>query len=190
MQTPLKAQGRDGRMNADVEAAVSAVIHETAQRWNSQDYASVLALWDPDEPLPTYLAEEQPRWFVGWDQLQGYLDPPRPSAYVEAIRERMYDIRVKQIADDLVIAVWEMRFHMKLATRKPIGETVRVSAVLRHTQAGWRYIHWAESPQTAMVYIEGLFQKDLDPGWDAFYEEASRRRQQVLRQKREPDGQD
>ena len=111
-----------------VETAVIEVIHATADRWNSQDYATVLELWDPDEPFPFYLAEEQPQWFVGWERLREYLDPPRPNPVVEAIREEMYDIKVKQIAPDLAIAIWQMHFEMKTIGSNPIGEEVRVSA--------------------------------------------------------------
>lgn len=168
----------------DVEADVTAVIMDTAERWNSQDYATLLALWDPNEPYPTYLAEEQAQWFVGWDRLRGYLDPPRPNPVVEAIREEMYNIQVKQIAPDLVIAVWEMHFEMKTIGSNPIGEEVRVSAVLRNTPDGWRYIHWAESPKTAMVYIEDLYEKDVAPGWDEYFEGAQQRKKDASKKKR------
>ena len=120
----------------DVEAAVIDVIHDTAARWNSQDFASLLELWDPDEAFPTYLAEEQAEWFIGWERLRGYLAPERPNPIVEAIREEMYNIKVKLIAPDLAIAVWEMHFEMKTIGSHPIGEEVRVSAVLRNT-SGW-----------------------------------------------------
>jgi len=146
----------------EVIAGVSAVIHETAERWNSQDFASVLGLWDPDEPVPFYLAEEQDDWFIGWERLRGYLDPPRPSPAVQGIREEMRDIHVKQLAPDLALAAWNMHFEMKIIGQPPIGEEVRVSAVLRRTDAGWRYIHWAESPMTAMMYIKKLFERDVD----------------------------
>lgn len=168
----------------DVEADVTAVIMDTAERWNSQDYATLLALWDPNEPYPTYLAEEQAQWFVGWDRLRGYLDPPRPNPVVEAIREEMYNIQVKQIAPDLAIAVWEMHFEMKTIGSNPIGEEVRVSAVLRNTRDGWRYIHWAESPKTAMVYIEDLYEKDVAPGWDEYFEGAQQRKKDASKKKR------
>jgi hypothetical protein len=168
----------------DVEADVTAVIKDTAERWNSQDYATLLELWDPNEPFPTYLAEEQAQWFVGWDRLRGYLDPPRPNPIVEAIREDMYNIQVKQIGPDLAIAIWEMHFEMKTIGSNPIGEEVRVSAVLRNTQDGWRYIHWAESPQTAMVYIEGLYEKDVAPGWAEYFEGAQQRKKDVGKKKR------
>lgn len=169
----------------DVEAGVTATLLETARRWNSQDFATLLELWDEEDAFPTYLAEEQAQWFVGWDRLRGYLDPPRPNPAIEAIREDYYDIQVKQIAEDLAIAVWYMHFEMKTIAGKPIGEEVRVSAVLRNTADGWKYIHWAESPKTAMVYIEDLYEKDVQPGWDEFYEEAKQNKKAVWRRKRE-----
>ncbi len=143
-------------------AAVKAVIHETAERWNSQDFSTVLELWDPDEEVPFYLAEEQDDWFIGWEQLRDYLDPPRPSPVIEGLREEMYDVSVKLVADDLAIAAWHMHFEMKIRGKPPIGEEVRVSAVLRKKPEGWRYIHWAESPMATLVYTEKLFQRDVD----------------------------
>ena len=171
-------------VDPEVEAGVKEIVLETARRWNSQDYATVLGLWDPNEPYPTYLAEEQAQWFVGWDRLNEYLDPPRPNPIMEAIREEMDQIQVKQIGPDLAIAIWEMRFHMKRFMSNAIGEDVRVSAVLRNTDEGWRYIHWAESPKTAMVYIEDLYENDVDDDWEEFYEEAKERRKEVVRKKR------
>lgn len=147
---------------ADELAAVAAVIHATAERWNSQDFASVLELWDPDEPTPFYLAEEQRGWFIGWEPLRAYLDPPRPSPAVQGIREEMRNIQVKIVAPGMAVAAWEMHFEMKIIGRPPIGEEVRVSAVLRRTPAGWRYIHWAESPMTASMYLQTLMEKEVD----------------------------
>jgi hypothetical protein len=56
---------------------------------------------------------------------------------------------------------------------------------LRNTPDGWRYIHWAESPKTAMVYIEDLFERDVEPGWDEYFEGAKQRKRDVWRKKRE-----
>ncbi|MGI9330541.1 MAG: YybH family protein [Gammaproteobacteria bacterium] len=171
-------------VDPEVEAAVKAVVLDTAERWNSQDYATVLELWDKNEPFPTYLAEEQAQWFVGWERLNEYLDPAMPNPIVDAIREEMFQIQVKEIGPDLAIAIWEMRFHMKMRFSNAIGETVRVSAVLRNTPDGWRYIHWAESPKTAMVYIEDLYEQDVDDDWPEFFEEAKKKRKEVVKKKK------
>jgi hypothetical protein len=171
-------------VDAAVREGVVTTLMETEKRWNSQDFATLLELWDDADQFPTYLAEEQAQWFVGHDRLKGYLDPPRPNPAIEAVREEYSEIQVKQIAPDLAIAIWYMHFEMKAIASKPIGEDIRVSAVLRKTDDGWKYIHWAESPKTAMVYIEDLFEKDVAPGWDAFYEEAQKNKREVWKRKK------
>ena len=170
-------------VDPDVKAGVIKTLMETEKRWNSQDFATLLELWDEKEQFPTYLAEEQSQWFVGWERMNEYLNPPKANPVVEAIREEYSDIQVKQIAPDLAIAIWYMHFEMKTIASKPIGEDIRVSAVLRNTDDGWKYIHWAESPKTAMVYIEDLFEKDVAPGWDEFYEQAKADKKAVWQRK-------
>jgi hypothetical protein len=168
-----------------VRAGVTAIVEETANRWNSQDFATLLGLWDPAEPYPTYLAEEQAEWFVGWDRLRAYLDPPRPIPVIEAIRMFAEDVRVKQIAPDLAIGIWNWHFEMKTIGSKPVGEDVRVSGVFRKTADGWRFIHYAESPKTAAVFLEDLMEKEVRPGWDEFYEQAKQRKREVARRKQQ-----
>jgi hypothetical protein len=148
--------------DSNVEREVTALIHDTAERWNSQDFTQVLELWDKNEPVPFYLAEEQDDWFIGWDALNNYLNPPRVNPVLQGLREEMHNIHVKQIAPGLAIAAWDMHFEMKMRGSKPIGEDVRVSAVLRKTEEGWRYIHWAESPMTATMYMKRLLEKNVD----------------------------
>ena len=172
-------------VSPEVEAAVTAVVYETAERWNSQDFSSVLELWDQNEPFPTYLAEEQAQWFVGWNRLRDYLDPPAPNPIIEVLREEMSKIQVNQIAPDLAIAIWEMHFEMKVRGSNPIGEDVRVSAVLRNTPEGWRYIHWVESPKATMVYIENLFEQGVAEGWDEYYKAAMQRKKKAWENKRQ-----
>ncbi|MFZ1626067.1 MAG: nuclear transport factor 2 family protein [Gammaproteobacteria bacterium] len=177
-QTCTSAAATDTRT-----AAVIAIVHSTAEAWNSQEFSKVLELWDPAEPLPFYLAEEQDDWFIGWEPLKNYLVPVQPSPAVQGIREEMRDITVKFIAADLAIAVWWMHFEMKIIGRKPIGEEVRVSAVLRQTAAGWRYIHWAESPMTASMYLMKLMERDVDQEKFAGCHTRAMQRWQAVRKK-------
>jgi len=159
------------------KAAIEAVIHDTADRWNSQDFATVLELWDTDEAIPFYLAEEQDDWFIGWPALRAYLDPPRPPPMFLAIREEMSNIKVNRIAPDLAMAAWDMHFEIQIGRQKPIGQDVRVSAILRHKPEGWRYIYWAESPMTASIYTRKLLERDVDTKkFNEVYERAKARR--------------
>jgi ketosteroid isomerase-like protein len=172
-------------VDPEVEAGVVATLMETEKRWNSQDFATILELWDEDQAFPTYIAEEQAQWFVGWDRLRGYLDPPRPNPAIEALRMDYYDIQVKQIAPDLAIAIWYLHFEMKVIASKPIGEEVRASGVFRKKDDGWKWIHYAESPKAAPVFLEDLMETQVRDGWDEFYEEAQQNKKEIWRRKRE-----
>ena len=175
VEIPVDQAVRDG---------VVATLLATEKGWNSQDTASLLKLWDKADEFPTYLAEEQAQWFVGKARMNEYLNPPRANPAIEAVREQFSGIQVKQIAPDLAIAIWYMHFEMKIIRSKPIGEDIRVSAVLRKTADGWKYIHWAESPKTALVYVEDLFEKDVSADWDEFYKQAVEDKKEVWRRKR------
>ena len=172
-------------VDPEVSEGVIATIMATENHWNTQDYGRILELWDENEAFPTYIAEEQGQWFVGWDRLRGYLDPPRPNPAIEALRMDFYDIQVKQIAPDLAIAIWNHFFEMKTIASKPIGEEVRGSGVFRKTDDGWKWIHYAESPKTAAVFLEDLMETQVKDDWDEFYEQAVESKKEVWRRKRE-----
>ena len=172
-------------VDPEVDAGVRATLAATEAAWNSQDFSQILKLWDENQEYPTYIAEEQAQWFVGWDRLREYLDPPRPNPAIEALRLDYYDIQVKQIAPDLAIAIWYLHFEMKVIASKPIGEEVRASGVFRKTDDGWKWIHYAESPKTAAVFLEDLMETQVRDDWDEFYEEAQKNKKEIWRKKRE-----
>ena len=172
-------------VDPEVEAGVKATLMATQEGWNSQDFATILDLWDEDQEFPTYIAEEQGQWFVGWDRLRGYLDPPRPNPAIEAMRLFYYDIQVKQIAPDLAIAIWYLHFEMKAIASNPIGEEVRASGVFRKKDDGWKWIHYAESPKTAAVFLEDLLETQVRDDWDEFYEQAIKNKKEIWKRKRE-----
>jgi hypothetical protein len=172
-------------VDPEVRDGVIETLMATEKGWNSQDFATILELWDDEQEFPTYIAEEQAQWFVGWDRLREYLDPPRPNPAIEAMRLDYYDIQVKQIAPDLAIAIWYLHFEMKVIASKPIGEEVRASGVFRKRDDGWKWIHYAESPKTAAVFLEDLMETQVRDDWDEFYEQAQKDKKEIWRKKRE-----
>ena len=74
---------------------------------------------------------------------------------------------------------------MKTIASKPIGEEVRGSGVFRKTDDGWKWIHYAESPKTAAVFLEDLMETQVKDDWDEFYEQAVESKKEVWRRKRE-----
>jgi ketosteroid isomerase-like protein len=171
-------------VDPEVRDGVIATLKATEEGWNSQDFATILELWDEDQAFPTYIAEEQGQWFVGWDRLREYLDPPRPNPAIEAMRLNYYDIQVKEIAPDLAIAIWYLHFEMKVIGSEPIGEEVRASGVFRKKDDGWKWIHYAESPKTAAVFLEDLMEKQVHDDWDEFYEQAQKNKKEIWKRKR------
>ena len=155
-----------GTVTADIEA----LLHRTAEIWNSQDTAALRDLWDRDDPEPCYLAGEQDNWFVGWEALNRYLAPTGRKV-TEAIRVKFYDIRVRLLAPDLAFAAYWMRTDMKVIfSPKPFGSDNRVSATFRRTADGWRYLTYMEGFQAPTIYLQKLFEKDVAPDYKEFQE--------------------
>ncbi len=159
-------------LDAELTSQINEVVMGMAERWNSQDYKTVLEVWDKDVEVPVYLAEEQSGWFVGWEALNNYLNPARPSDVIDVMRFQIYDVRAIRLADDLAIGVWEYQFDMKMALGKPYGKRVRGSGIFRKKPEGWRFIYYAESPKSPFVSIEEAFQNQLSDDWDEFYKGA------------------
>ena len=166
----------EAESNNQLKTEIEQVLKQLQANWNSQNFATVLDLWDRDEPEPYYLAEERDEWLIGWDELNGYLNPEIPSPAVEALRLDITNVRVKQIAPDHAFAIWDLHFEMKLRGRPPLGEDVRVTGIFRKKPEGWRFIHYAEAPMATMVYIQKLFERDVKPEFDEIYQKALKKR--------------
>ncbi len=168
---------------------VESLIRDFSARWSSKDWRTVLELWDRNEPAPYYLFSHQADWLIGWEQLDGYFakkqtvpvkDVPelnpvgmqqielvhyeyRNEKDLEAMRYKPSDIRVRKIDDDLALAVWYVKFDYKPWFQAPMGETFKANAVFRNTAQGWKFIHYAETPDSAIMYFERLYRKQASP---------------------------
>jgi len=155
----------------DIKAEITALLRETERRWDSQDTASLRELWDTDDTEPFYLAGEQDNWFVGWEQLNAYLNPQGGPKITQAMRVRFYDIKARLLAPDLAFAGYWMRTDMKLVFQpKPFGSDNRVSAVFRRKPEGWRYIAYTEAFQAPNMYMNRLMEKDVAPDYQDFFD--------------------
>ena len=123
-----------------------------------------------------YLAAERDDWLIGWEEVSNYIIPSGPNSALEAMRKRVSNIRVKQVAPDLAIATWNMHLDMKFRGQLPIGNNIRLTGVLRKKPQGWRFIHYAEAPMTPLVYIRNFYQDDVEPEFQEVYESALKKR--------------
>ena len=172
----LTASGVDtAAADADITVEIEAVLRETEAIWASQDTARLRELWDTEDTEPYYLAGEQDNWFIGWDPINAYLAPEGGPKITEAIRVRFYDVSARLLAPDLAYAGYWMRTEMKLVFQpKPFGSDNRVSAVFRKKPEGWRYLCYAEGFQSPTVYIQKLYEKDVAPDYQEFYDRVTR----------------
>lgn len=154
------AIAKDQALTAEIDAA----LNDYEALWDQQDPAGLSALWDQDDPEPFYLAEEQAEWRIGWDQVNGYFDPPGEST-TDSIRMRFDGVQARWLADDLAFAKFWIRFDTKMQfLPTPIGTDARASAIFRKTDEGWRLITWAESPTSPILYIERLYKLHAKEG--------------------------
>jgi hypothetical protein len=156
----------------DINGEITALLRETESLWDMQDTKQLRKLWDTDDQEPFYLAGEQNDWFVGWDQLNGYLAPTSGPKVTQAIRVRFYNIRARLLAPDLAFAGYWMRTEMKLIFQpKPFASDNRVSAVFRRKPEGWRYLAYTEAFQAPNMYMNHLMEKDVADDYQEFLEE-------------------
>lgn len=165
------ADASTGPNGATLTTEIEALLRETEAIWDSQDTARLRELWDTDDVEPYYLAGEQENWFIGWDAIDAYLAPPRGAPKItQAIRVRFYDVRARWLAPDLAFAAYWMRTDMKLVFQaKPFGSDNRVASVFRKKPEGWKYVCYTEAFQTPNLYIQKLYEKDISPEYEAFY---------------------
>jgi hypothetical protein len=175
LMTAPATLGAEATPDAKLQADIAAVIHDMAGRWASDTWATIPAdLWDTSEPMPMYLAEEQPGWLMGWDEVREYFNPKR--GFMEASNYDASNIKVRLIADDLAVATWNIYWQMKGRRMEPIGERLRANAIFRKTTAGWKFIHYGEAPKSPSVYLNDLYTQQTSPEFRARVEELQKKK--------------
>jgi hypothetical protein len=129
--------------------------------WERLDFAGLRQLWDPDEPEPTYLAEESSSVLFGWEAIEEYWSATR--AATRCIRIETWGLRTRLVAPGLATAVYEMRWVGEFAGyARPIGGDTRVTAIFRHVDGAWRFIHYVEAPLAPIAYFKRFYERFAD----------------------------
>ncbi|MBL8630696.1 MAG: nuclear transport factor 2 family protein [Rhodospirillaceae bacterium] len=148
-----------------VQKDIETVIHDMAGRWAKNTWSTIAKdLWDPKEPTPMYLAEEEAGWLVGWDALNQYFNPKRAGeGFMQAAEYNASNIQVHTISDDLAVATWNIYWQMKMRPAPAIAERLRATGIFRKTSEGWKFIHYAEAPKSPSAYITDLYNAQVSP---------------------------
>jgi hypothetical protein len=156
---------------SDLRAEIDDVFARYEAQWNSQDRGGLLAFWDADDQQPFYLAEEQDEWIVGREGLSRYFvaNPGGPS-FVEALLMHYRLVDVRPLGTDYAQAIGWVRHDMKLRAPRPAwGGDTRVTAVLRRTDEGWRFVSYAEAHMTPLNYMQKLYEMNVTQEFKDFH---------------------
>jgi hypothetical protein len=151
----------------EVRTEVEAVIRRMSTMFTDLKGPKPLELFDRAEPAPQYLAEEQPDWMIGWDQLDEYFNTPARNAAVQAMDMTPSNVRVRSLTPELALATWDILAEMKFRRGPPLGEKLRANAILRRTADGWKFIYYAEAPKSALAYMQDLYENMARPEFKA-----------------------
>ncbi len=171
------AAGHDApRNSADAEATLSTaevyeevaeVVRKFGAYFTDLEDPQPDALFDKNDPSPMYLAEEMSDWVIGWQGFEWYFHTPARDKLVQAMDYTPSNIRVKSLSDDLAVATWFVWAEFKLGSRPPVGEHLRATGIMRKTDEGWKMVYYAESPISALAYIEDLYEAMATPEFRA-----------------------
>ena len=148
---------------------VEALIERTREIWDTQRYIDLKEVWDTEDAEPFYVPEEdEPK--LSWDALEGYWDPMPGDNPLEGIRNVYSNVRVKRLASDLCVALYDLRYELKVkGLPHAFAGTDRVMAVLRNRGQGWKYVAYIEAPFVATVavrlMVDALPEEEQDR-WD------------------------
>jgi len=147
-------------MTQDVILVLDAYINA----WDAMDFSTLQSLWHTSESEIYYLAEESDRPFYIFSDVINYWEYTR--SIIEWLSVTATQKHCKFLTDELCILSYEMHVDASMTGSKkmgfkPIGVDVRVSAILRNTSEGWRFIHYAEAPLGALPFVRRTYNANV-----------------------------
>lgn len=147
----------------DLKNELNELLNAFEDRWCRRRPTELKELWDPAEDQPFYIAEEVPDPMYGWDTIEPYWHAAEDLLLKFSIRT--WGLKCKLLSDDLAAMNFIMHWNglIKGMEDSPLGLDVRVSAIVRRTDEGWRFCHYVESPLGAFPYLKATYEANVDP---------------------------
>ncbi|MCB2109217.1 MAG: nuclear transport factor 2 family protein [Rhodobacteraceae bacterium] len=141
---------------------IKAVLDDYIAKWNVYDIPGMKALWDSDEAEPIYVAEERDP-IIGWQAMETYWGG---GAKTSTHLIKYSDLMARKAADDVAHAFYRLHWNVYIpggAYPRPIGNSVRVTSLLRKKPAGWRLFHHIEAPEASIIQLRKAHERAVDP---------------------------
>lgn len=158
-----------------LKAEIDGVLKLTERIWNLQEWWRLpTEVWDREDPLPIYVAEELYDVMVGWDILDKYIFPPNKG--LDAFRWGYSNLFVKELAPGVALALYDHWFEIKLKIPNPAFATPRagfdrVLSIYNRRADGWRQSLYAQCPLGPDTYVRALLEKVVQPDFPQWYED-------------------
>ena len=150
---------------ATLESELEDLLTGFRDRWCRLKPTELRQLWDPEETNPFYIAEEVAVPMYGWNVIEPYWQAAEALLLKFAIRT--WDLKCKPLGETHAVMNFMMHWDglVKGMEDATLGLDVKVSAVVRRTDAGWRICHYVESPLGAFPYLKATYAANVDPGF-------------------------
>jgi len=135
---------------ANPAEAVADLIETYRQGFLQLDPQRLGSIWDHGHDPLIYVAMERPEPMHGWPAIEQYFEA-LPDHLEKMVAKKIDDIRIDPLGD-AAIAFFQFHSTVKLKGGEGLYQpSGRVSMLFRHTQAGWRAIHYHESALAAQA---------------------------------------
>jgi hypothetical protein len=137
---------------------LQALFDAVGACFGANEFDRLRTLWDPEDEQPFYLAEEHDTLVADRAALEAYWAITRE---VNGGCEARWRVEAaKPIGPDHASAMFtlEWRIHVRGLPRR-YGGACRGQALLRRTDAGWRFRSYAEAPLAPITYLKKLYER-------------------------------
>lgn len=152
----------------DLQAEIKEFFAEYSRRWNSQQYGTLAALWDREDPAPFYRAMEREHPTATWPELERYWEPSPGSRNIDALWNVYSNLRVKAVGPDVAVVLFDLDWDIKAPGAKPMSGTDPGMAVLRRRPEGWRMVAYTEACMHPSAYVRAVAESQARPSFTRF----------------------
>ena len=151
---------------------IDAVLKKTEELYNKQEWWRLgQEVWDREDPLPVFAAEELYKVMVGWETLDRYLFPKTKG--LDAFRWGYSNLFVKELAPGVALAIHDHWFEIKLKAPPPIGNPRhyfdRILAIYNNRDGEWKQSLYANCPHGIETQSRRIAEALVGDDWDEFY---------------------
>ena len=165
--TTAMADDAEQQLNDEIETFLGAY----AEAYNRQDYSTLLTMWDQEHANPIYIAEEINPPMHGWSVLKAYFNPKPGVQVLDGIWNEYTNVRAHYLSEELAVATYKLKYHIKVKNQKAMSGWDRVMAVFRKRDGEWKLTAYAEAPMSPLTMVRKMMENAVPEDFDEHLKE-------------------